>query len=248
MGSIKLFRSPVGLLIVINSLIFVCIRVLCATDGDQWLTIPAVSSSWQLFISKPWTIVTYMFSQFDVWQLVFNMLWLWWTGNMLASLRGNSKVIITYLAGGVTGALAFILYNIADRGAGSLIGSSCSVLAVMTCVAVVAPSLPVNLLFFGRVKLKWVVVVSVLLYAIGSDFNAPAACVAHLAGAIAGCVAGILLRHRIKPARRGANLSLGKDDELILNGLLDKVRRSGYTSLTPSERILLIDITKRIGK
>ncbi|MDE7153937.1 MAG: rhomboid family intramembrane serine protease [Muribaculaceae bacterium] len=252
MISIKSLRSATALLILLNILIFIAIRVSSAIAGDVWISMFTLPDSWRALAHSPWSLMTYMFAQYDVWHLLFNMLWLWWTGRLLATLHGDRSLVTVYLAGGFAGALTFLIYGMLSPTAGYLTGSSCSVLAVMTCAAVTGPSHRLNLLFFGSVKLIWVVAVSLLLYLADTDFSAPAAALAHLGGVLSGVVAGLLLR---LPARRKTShktprepLLADPDDNLILDGLLDKIRRSGYTSLTPAERSLLIDITKRIGK
>ena len=35
----------------------------------------------EYLLSRPWTIFTYMFTQFDFLHLLFNMLWLYWFGS-----------------------------------------------------------------------------------------------------------------------------------------------------------------------
>ncbi|MDE6266607.1 MAG: rhomboid family intramembrane serine protease [Muribaculaceae bacterium] len=249
----KVMRNATPTLVVGNILVFLSVRLLYAFAGVDWLHLLALPSSWSVAIREPWTVFTYMVTQFDLWQLIFNMLWLWWTGSLLSSLKGNSTVICAYLSGGLAGAAAFLLYNLADFSSGPLIGSSCSVLSVMICLAVVAPDMRVNMLLLGRVRLKWIILATLLLYAFGNGLSFPAASVAHLAGAVAGAGLGIICRmhpNRGKKhvSQRDNGLKINGDDELILNGLLDKVRRSGYASLTPVERRMLIEITNRIGK
>lgn len=248
MDFIKRSNPAITALVGINLLMFLCVRILYIASNSDVLTWLAVPAGWSLLLSHPWTLLTYMFTQYDLWQLLFNMLWLWWIGTLLAMLRGTRATVAVYLAGGVLGAVAFLICCSLVSSTGYLLGSSCSVLAVMLCTAAIAPSHPVNLLFLGEVKLKWVVAATMFLYAVGSDFAAPAACVAHLAGACGGAVMGIALRKRTKRLKIHRNLSLDGDDGQLLDGLLDKVRRSGFASLTPTERKLLIELTRHIGK
>lgn len=249
MASIKSLPKAVTLLVAINVLVFVSIRILYIAYGDGWLPLIALPSEWSELAGRPWTVLTYMFTQTDVWQLLFNMLWLWWLGSLLATLRGSWATVASYLTGGIAGALCFLLFNMTNHSGGILIGSSCSVLAVMVCAAILVPSYKVNLLFFGMVKLKWIVAVTLVLFAVSSGLTATSSAVAHLGGALSGLIPGvILLRRRQSKPTVHSQLSLEGDDELILNGLLDKVRRSGYASLSPTERLMLIEITKRIGK
>ena len=248
MASIKQANPAVTALAGINLLMFLCVRILYIashSDALAWIALPA---GWSHALWRPWTLLTYMFTQYDVWQLLFNMLWLWWMGSLLAKLRGSRATVMAYLAGGIAGAVSFLVYNFFSATSGYLLGSSCAVLSVMLCTGMAASDYPVNLLFLGEVKLKWVIAVSLFLYAVGSDFSAPAACVAHLTGACAGLILGLSLRKRSRHLKIHKHIPLDRSDTILLHGLLDKVRRSGFASLTPTERKLLIELTRHKGK
>src|SRR5690606_36823804 len=87
----KVFRSgnPLFLFIGINILVFLGIGI-CSLVGAlgfsngslagyvlQWLQLPAEASAW---LYRPWTLVTYMFTQQGFFHVLFNMLWLFWLG------------------------------------------------------------------------------------------------------------------------------------------------------------------------
>ena len=59
--------------------------------------------------SKPWTILTHMFTHSNFWRLLGNMLWLWLFGYIFLDLTGNRKIVPLYIYGGLAGALAFVL-------------------------------------------------------------------------------------------------------------------------------------------
>jgi len=72
----------------------------------DWLTLPADFSK---LASRPWTLVTYMFTHGSILQLISTTLWLWGFGYILQDLAGNSKLIPLYLYGGLVGGLFFLL-------------------------------------------------------------------------------------------------------------------------------------------
>ena len=45
-----------------------------ATVVFEWLAMPPTAEMW---LQRPWTTVTYMFTQEDVWHTALNMLWLY---------------------------------------------------------------------------------------------------------------------------------------------------------------------------
>ena len=72
----------------------------------DWLTLPA---TFDKLASRPWTLITYMFTHSGVLQLISTTLWLWGFGYILQDLAGNSKLIPIYLYGGFAGGLFFLL-------------------------------------------------------------------------------------------------------------------------------------------
>ena len=88
------------------------------------------------FLLQPWSVLTYMFTHYDVLHILFNMLWLYWFGRMFLNYFDARKLFGVYLLGGIFGALLFMVaYNLfpyyADTASCSyLLGASASVMAV----------------------------------------------------------------------------------------------------------------------
>lgn len=59
-------------------------------------------------LMQPWSIVTYMFFHDGFFHILFNMLWLFWLGNLLHEYIGNQKVYEAYFGGGLAGAVLFL--------------------------------------------------------------------------------------------------------------------------------------------
>ncbi len=70
------------------------------------LSVPAQPA---VFAVRPWTILSYMFTHFSIWELLSSMLWLWGFGYILQDLTGNRKLIPVYLYGGIAGSVFFLL-------------------------------------------------------------------------------------------------------------------------------------------
>lgn len=185
-------------LIYINIAIWLVIRliyvifVLSGTSGFQfveWLSLP---SSPKLIITRPWTLVTYMFLHFDFLHILFNMLWLFWFGRIFLEYHNQRKLLSTYLLGGLAGGLIYIIaYNLfpafQDTVANAqLMGASASVIAIMIAIAVFVPNHVVHLVFIGPVKIKWIVLVSIFSYIIGLGGDNAGGEFAHLGGAFWG--------------------------------------------------------------
>ena len=55
------------------------------------------------FIRHPWGIFTYMFVQDGFWHILWNMLALYWFGQILQDLIGKTKILPLYIYGGIFG-------------------------------------------------------------------------------------------------------------------------------------------------
>ena len=76
----------------------------------EWLELPA---SLPRFITQPWSILTYMFMHAGVMHILFNMLWLYWFGALFLSLFSAKHLRGVYILGGICGGLLYMAaYNI----------------------------------------------------------------------------------------------------------------------------------------
>lgn len=159
--------------------------------------------SFSALLNKPWTLLTYMFSDTALLRLLSNMLWLWGFGYILQDITGNRKLIPIYIYGGLTGGLFFILSHSLFpflqtlQAQASLLGAS----AAVTAVAVAATTLAPNYRFFrnlGNGIPIWVLTAIYLLVAFAGVVSLSAAySIATLGGALAGFLFVLLLRRGI---------------------------------------------------
>lgn len=187
-------------LIYINIAIWVIVRLvfvgykLSGSDGSLMLSWLALPASFELFISRPWTILTYMFLHFDFLHVLFNVLWLRWFGKIFLEYHNQQKLLSLYLVGGFSGGLAYMLaYNLIPVFQNSvtmvqLLGASASVIAIVIAIAVYVPDHLIHLVFIGPVKIKWIAFVSVLLYVINLSGDNAGGNFAHLGGALWGWI------------------------------------------------------------
>ena len=257
----KILNTSYLLLIAINVAILLVAVVLnlFGVSVEGALMLPANPG---LAFFKPWTLVTYMFTHVDIMHMLCNMTWLYFFGKLLCEYEGNRHTYAAYLTSGVIGGLAFILLcSIRGITADMLTGASAAILGVMTVTAVLMPKQPLNLVILGEVKLIWVYLVAILLVFLSSPQIAkgsiPTSDIAHIAGIASGAIYGILLKKGlIKLSRKKFvlysrdNSSATKKDTLTpkeeLNQLLDKVRRSGYASLSSKEKSRLVELSKQL--
>lgn len=97
-------------------------------------------------LSKPWTIITYMFSHLNFFPLLGNCLWLWAFGYILQDLMGNKQIIPLYLYGGLVGGLVYVItasyipaLQMNSTNFFSAEGASFAVMAIVVATTVLAP-------------------------------------------------------------------------------------------------------------
>jgi membrane associated rhomboid family serine protease len=157
----------------------------------DWL---GVSSDPKVLITKPWTLITYMFTHIELMHIFFNMLVLYWFGTIFLQFLGSKQFIGVYFLGGFAGAILFILsFNIFPffrthyLGAPA-IGASASVIAILVAACFYRPYYEIMLLFFGKVKLVWVAIVTIVLDFISIPMSNAGGHIAHLGGALFGYI------------------------------------------------------------
>ena len=271
--------SKLNLLIGINILVFLLINVPAvfetlffrssniATLTDEYLLLPA---SLHKLLIHFWTPLTYMFMHAGIFHILFNMLWLYWFGQIFEEYLGKKRTLGLYLMGGFAGAIFFVVsfntfpfytYNHAADLTGPLVGASASVMAIIVATATLLPDYTIPLILIGPVKLKWLAIVFVVMDFLGvTGFNAGGE-LAHLGGALIGfiyikqlqkgndMVGNIAKIFKPRPnmkvvASNPSGKSSGAPRQEEIDLILDKISRSGYDSLTKQEKEILFRASK----
>lgn len=151
------------------------------------------------FIWKPWTLLTYCFTHYNFWHLLFNMLTLFWFGTLVQEFIGSRKLMNIYLIGGIFSGLIYIgVYNLlsltpqVNNINSMVLGASAAVCAVMFAAVTLLPEY--EFYFFGLflIKIKYIAWFFLLL-----SFIVPSSGISHLGGALAGYSYIYLLRKGI---------------------------------------------------
>jgi len=125
-----------------------------------------------------------MFLHNDFWHLVNNMITFYLFGRIVSDLIGDRRILPIYLLGGLAGALVYVVTAQFFLGVGSYaLGASAAVMSMGGVAIMLAPDYRVQLLFLGSVKVKYIVLVLVLLDIVAVAGSYPAGGhAAHLAG------------------------------------------------------------------
>lgn len=194
-------RRTLHQFIAINVFVFFAIKLIAAfellfhlesTLSSKIVFYLSVPASLDALMKQPWSLFTYMFLHEGFFHLLFNMLGLYWFGQLLEEYIGGKKFAWIYILGGLTGGALFILmYNIFPAFENSLLaatmqGASAGVLAIAVATATLLPNYQFMLFIFGLVKIKYIVLFYVLLDVINITSDNAGGHIAHLGGAILG--------------------------------------------------------------
>lgn len=254
--------SPAAVLVAINVAVFLVLRLIAIVvrfgfpdfSIDSLVGLLVMPRTLDAWLQAPWTAVTYMFVQYEPLHLLMNMLWLYMFGSILCGFIPRLRLYALYFAGGIFGAAGYLIANAmpsVSSGAVGLAGASASILAVMAAAMVMRPGMRLRLVLFGEASLKVVGLIAVLLVIIATGSESYGTHAAHAGGFFAGIMFALL---RLGEKKRPVHMVVGDsfvDSEACtdsLDELLDKIRRSGFSSLTSSERSRLISLSSNLQK
>lgn len=199
-----------------------------------------------------WQFVTYIFLHGGFGHLFFNLLVLYFIGNMVESAWGPAKFLRYYIICGIGGGLlhALLQYN------ASVIGASGAIFGVYFAAAMLFPDEHVYIYFLIPVKMKHLVIgLTILQLANGIAGPSGVAYFAHLGGMLAGALmfSGEIKRRaqfNAGPRRRwnAYKREVRRQDEEArrnnIDSILDKISAKGYETLTPTEKRILENYSK----
>ncbi len=165
-------------LVVVNAVLFVILKFIWLiyllnslnpaayeTNVLGWFLLPGTIDK---LSSRPWTVLTYMFSERHTFRFIGNIFWLWCFGYILQDLTGNRKLIPIYLYGGLAGAFFFVFsYAIfpqlqAAAPTAQLVGSNAAIVALAVATTAVAPDYRIFPMINGGIPL-WILTLLYLL-------------------------------------------------------------------------------------
>ena len=221
-------------------------------------------------LQRPWSFVTYMFAHGGFLHLFFNMLGLFFFGPPVEERLGSREFIKYYIICGLIGG-AVLAFFFAPHA--MLIGASGAVYAVMLAFAYFWPDMPIYIWGIFPVKAKWLVIIfaAMSLTFMINPGGSNTAHWAHVGGFAVGFIylkfgsafgAPMEKLQRFTSSRRrklkvipGQAQSLKRDEprrrraeEEVLDEVdkvLDKISTHGMASLTPEERKLLDEVSRR---
>jgi len=165
----------------------------------------------------------------------------------------------------------FPVFNVSIANPCYMMGASASVMAIALATAMYVPDYTLYLVLIGPVKLKWIAFAMVVLDVITIAGDNPGGHIAHLGGALYGLYWGYRLKNgkditkwltklfdkspQLFAPKRNVKVSYVSDtftgsssnnvSQKEIDAILDKIAKSGYESLSASEKEQLFKASKK---
>lgn len=260
--------------IYLNILVFIAmhaINVLAFLFNSQenylynWFSMPA---DLNLFILRPWSLITYGFLHGTFFHILFNLIFLYYIGNLFLEYFTAKQFLNFYLSGtafgGLLYAISFNYFPVFQGVNASLVGASSAVSAIFIGIATHIPNYQIKLRFIGYVKL-WILALIFLVFDLIQLPNGNSGGhIAHLGGALYGYFTILQIQKgkvnlslfsrifkkknnlkTVYKSKRKKTTTVRKNNQEKVDAVLDKISKSGYDSLSQSEKDLLFDQGKK---
>lgn len=149
--------------------------------------------SWQTAYFEYWQLLTHMFLHGGFTHLLFNMIGLWFFGQILERVWGKQRLLVFYLVCGVGAAVIwqfvnlYMLHELNVR----MVGASGAIYGILVAFAMLFPNQKIMLIFLPvPIPAKVFVPILLLIDLTGgfTGFSTFGSNIAHFGGAIVGCL------------------------------------------------------------
>lgn len=235
----------------------------------EWFSL---DDNYSALIKKPWSLLTYGFLHADFLHLLMNLIVLYFIGNLFVEYFTEKQLLIFYLLGTFFGGLLFIFsqnyFPLFEGKSSILVGASAGISAIFIGVATYIPNYQLKLRFIGFVKLWYLAAFWIGLDVIALIGDNAGGHFAHLGGSLFGFLYVSKASNKdinvfnklaaIFKAKKSSLKTVHKSTEKRTNTvkntdfnqqqidvILDKISKSGYDTLTKTEKEFLFKQGKK---
>lgn len=254
-------------LVIINIAVYLTVNLVGNLSHLNLLEYTALPIGGAAFLFRFWTLFTYMFTHADFWHIFWNMILLYFMSQIFFILFGQRKLIYVYVMSGLSGGALVLLMGLlfpASFGNSILIGASAAVLGLGALMAIYTPDYRVHLFGVFELPFKYFfLIIFVLNTIIDLSINTGGK-ISHIGGAAFGLIYGYYLKKgfdflnfsfkrktKLKVVSNNINFKpeppkkQSQNDEQRMDSLLDKISKSGYDSLTKTEKEELFKLSQK---
>ena len=255
-------------IIIVNVAVFLTVNIIGNLSHLDLLQYTALPIGGNEFLFKFWTLFTYMFTHANLMHLFWNMFLFYFMAQVFFTIMGQKKMLYLYVMSGLCGGALVLVSGLifpASFGHAILLGASAAVLGVGAVMAVYSPNYKVYLFGMFELSYKYFFLLTFAVSTIIDLSVNTGGKISHIGGTIFGLIYGYYLKKgtdlfeisfsapkksKLKvvsknPGHETASSAKKRNDDEIMNALLDKISKSGYDSLTKSEKDELFKLSQK---
>ena len=234
----------------------------------QWFSL---DDNFSNLLTKPWTIVSYGFLHSGFIHLLFNMIGLYFVGNLFIQYFTQKQALNFYILGTVFGGIFYLFsqnyFPLFEGNSSRLVGASAGVSAIFIGLATYMPNYQISIRFIGFVKVWHLAAIWLAFDLIGLIGPNAGGSFSHLGGALFGFLyvnqasnkkidllgsLFSLFKRKEKPLQtvyksknKKASPKTKAPNQKQIDAILDKISKSGYDTLTKAENEFLFKQGKK---
>jgi rhomboid family protein len=269
---------------IVEKIIFITVAVFIFTfllntfsflfkiEGNIMINWFALKPDFNDLLSKPWTLISYGFLHSGFFHILFNMLVLYYIGNIFLDFFTPKQFLVYYFLGIISGGVFYMLsYNYLpalQTQKTILVGASAGVTGVLIGIASLIPNYALRFRFIGNIKLLYIALAFIILDIVQIPSGNAGGHLAHLGGALIGYlltkqfqqgkllivwIENLFQSNRKKPLKTvyknksASQTKTNKTDsqQVQIDRILDKISKSGYETLSKEEKDFLFKVGKK---
>lgn len=261
----------INIIVFLLTFLFNSLSFLLVNDSNFIINWFALSPHFDAALLKPWTLISYGFLHHGFLHILFNLILLFYVGNIFLDFFSQRQFLTYYLLGIITGGVIYMLsYNYfpaLKTQESYLVGASAGVTAILIGISSLIPNYSIRFRFIGNIKLLYIAIAFIALDIIQIPNGNAGGHLAHLGGALVGFLLTTNFnqgknsikwyevffkpkeKNPLKTVYKQKQTSSSKEkrsgnDQKRIDEILDKISKSGYETLTKEEKDFLFKIGK----
>ena len=224
------------------------------------------------FLTKPWSIISYGFLHADFIHLIFNMITLYFIGNLFIQYFTEKQALTFYILGTLFGGFLYVIsqnyFPLFEGINTTLVGASAGISAIFIGIATYMPHYQIKIRFIGFIKFWHLAAIWLAFDLVGLIGTNAGGSFSHLGGSLFGylyvqqasnkktnisTIFSSFFKRKEKPLktvhksakRKQKTVKNSNQNQEKIDVILDKISKSGYDTLTKTEKEFLFKQGKR---
>ena len=224
------------------------------------------------FLIKPWSIISYGFLHADFIHLIFNMITLYFIGNLFIQYFTEKQALTFYILGTLFGGFLYVIsqnyFPLFEGRNTTLVGASAGISAIFIGIATYMPHYQIKIRFIGFIKFWHLAAIWLAFDLVGLIGTNAGGSFSHLGGSLFGylyvqqasnkktnisTIFSSFFKRKEKPLktvhksakRKQKTVENSDQNQEKIDVILDKISKSGYDTLTQAEKEFLFKQGKR---